>query len=399
MALIVLLLAVLTAGSAAFCLLVVVAARDYLSARANHGAVGEVPGPGSGAEPISILKPLSGLDEGLEDNLRSFFLQDYPDFEILFAVRDAGDPAAGLVAKLQAEFPSVPSRLIVTGQPPYPNAKVYSLHRMVSESQRDLIVMSDSDVRVTPGMLKQIAGEFRDPNLGLATCPYRAVPGRSIWSRLEAVGLNTEFLAGILTARLIEGVKFGVGPTMALRRKALTRIGGMERVKDYLAEDFMLGKLIAEAGHGTILSSYVIEHRIGSQNWRANFDHRLRWVRSTRRSRPTGYAGQVFTYPLPLALLLVAADPSWLPALPAVLVVRFLAARAVAYQTLKDDVTSKAWYLVPIQDILSFGFWIAGFFGNYVTWRGRAYRLLPDGRFEAVGSPEAEEPVDTVAGR
>jgi len=397
MALVVLLLAVLTVGAAVYSLLVVVAVWDYLGARRPKLPAGQAVGQASRPAipaPISILKPLAGLDEGLEENLRSFFRQDYPNFEILFAVRDAADPAVALVTKLRSEFPDIPSQLIVTGEPPYPNSKVYSLHRMVAESHHDLIVMSDSDVRVTPGMLQAIAAEFQDPILGLATCPYRAVPGMSIWSRLEAIGLNTEFLAGILVARIVEGVKFGVGPAMAVQRKALARIGGMERLKDYLAEDFMLGKLIAESGYRTILSSYVIEHRIGSESLRANFEHRLRWVRSTRRSRPSGYAGQVFTYPIPLALLLTAADPAWWPALAVAAALRAWAAWTVARQTLDDRLTGMFWCLLPVQDVLSFAFWIAGFFGNHVTWRGRTYLLHADGRFEAVASPQA---VNTTA--
>src|SRR5581483_8979322 len=139
------------------------------------------------------------------------------------------------------------------------NAKVFSLDRMLSEARYDLLVMSDSDIRVTPEMLLVIAAEFQDESVGLATCPYRAVPGWSFWSTLEAIGLNTEFLGGILVARMLEGMKFAVGPTIAARRRTLSRIGAFDSVKDYLAEDFVMGKLAAEAGEGVILSSYVIE--------------------------------------------------------------------------------------------------------------------------------------------
>ncbi|HXG33435.1 MAG TPA: glycosyltransferase, partial [Bryobacteraceae bacterium] len=247
-------LAVIAAGSIVYALLVVAAVRCYRAVRAPE--LRDTP-------PVSVLKPLSGADDGLEENLRSFFEQDYPAFEILFAVRTPDDPAAALVERLQSEYPGVPSRLIVTGEPPYPNAKVFSLERMLEQARYDLVVMSDSDIRVEARMLRTLAAEFQDPRVGLATCPYRAVPGSSFWSRLEALGLNTEFLAGVLAARLLEGMKFAVGPTIAARRSTLERIGGLERVKDYLAEDFMLGRLAAAAGVGVILSSYVIEHRIG----------------------------------------------------------------------------------------------------------------------------------------
>ena len=162
-----------------------------------------------------------------------------------------------MVERLQAQYPAVPSRLIVTGEPPYPNAKVYSLDRMLEAARHDLVVMADSDIRVTPDMLSTIAAEFADEKLGMATCPYRAVPGRSFWSTLEAIGLNTEFLGGVLVARMLDGMKFALGPTIAARRATLGAIGGFDAVKDYLAEDFVMGKLAAERGVGVILSSYV----------------------------------------------------------------------------------------------------------------------------------------------
>ena len=221
-------------------------------------------------EPISILKPLSGLDLGLESNLRTFFEQDYPAYEILFAVRSQDDPAIPVVESLRREYQRVPSRLMVTGDSPYPNAKVYSLELMLAAAANDLVVMSDSDIRVTPNLLKTVAAEFQDAGLGVATCPYRAVAGPSFWSRLEAIGMNTDFAAGILVARMLEGMKFAVGPTIAARRRVLHAIGGFDRLKDYLAEDFVMGKFAADAGHGVILSSYVIEHHIGSTDLRHN---------------------------------------------------------------------------------------------------------------------------------
>ena len=211
--------------------------------------------------PISILKPLAGIDDGLEENLRTFFEQEYADFEILFAVRSEDDPAIAVAERLRARYPGVPSRLIVTGEPPYPNAKVYSLDRMLAAARHDLLVMSDSDIRVTPDMLATIAAEFQDAKLGLATCPYRAVPGRSFWNTLEAVGLNTEFIGGVLVARMLDGMKFALGPTIAARRATLEGIGGFDAVKDFLAEDFVMGNLAAARGDGVILSSYVIEHQ------------------------------------------------------------------------------------------------------------------------------------------
>ena len=362
-------------GALVYCVLTVIAALRYLSVR---------PPALVSAVPISILKPLAGIDDGLEENLRSFFVQAYPDFEILFAVRSPEDPAIAVAERLRAQYPNVPSRLIVTGEPPSPTAKVYSLSLMLEAARHDLLVMSDSDIHVAPAMLRVIAAEFQDPHLGLATCPYRAVPGPSFWTRLEAIGLNTEFLGGVLVARMLDGMKFALGPTIAARRATLTGIGGFDAVKDFLAEDFVMGNLAAARGDGVILSSYVIEHHIGTQSLLANLKHRLRWNRSTRRSRPAGYVGQLFTNPLPLALLLYAAQPAWWPVAALTLILRAAAAIATAGIVLRDPLTARLFLLLPLQDVLSFMMWLAGFFGNTIVWRGRKYYLQADGRFNPV---------------
>jgi len=360
----------LLAGSLAYSLLVIVAVRRYRRGRRAESRA---------FEPVSILKPLAGLDLGLERNLRTFFEQDYPDFEILFAVRDADDAAVEVVERLRREYAAVPSRLLVTGEPPYPNAKVFSLDRMFAAAGHDLVVMSDSDIRVGPAFLRTVAAEFQDPALGVATCPYRAVAGPGLWSRLEATGMNTDFLAGILVARMVEGMKFAVGPTIVARRSALDSIGGLDRLKDFLAEDFALGKFAAEAGQGVNLSSYVVEHHIGNQDLAHNARHRLRWARSTRRSRRAGYIGQLLTMPLPLAIMVFAVDPAWWPVLPLTFAIRAAAAWSVAQGVLGAQLN---WVLLPMEDVAAFCFWVAGFFGNTITWRGRNYRLESDGRFE-----------------
>jgi ceramide glucosyltransferase len=365
-------LLILLASTGMFSLLSIVAALRYLSVRPR--VAGDPP-------PISILKPLAGLDPGLESNLRTFFEQDYSTFEILFAVRDAEDPAAAVVEKLRAEYSRVASRLLIAGEAPYSNAKVYSLDRMLAAAANDLVVMSDSDTRVTPVLLRRIAAEFEDRKVGVATCPYRAIAGASFWSKLEAIGMNTDFMAGILVARMILGMQFAVGPTIAARRSVLESIGGFDRLKNYLAEDFVMGKFAAEAGHAVLLSSYVIEHHIGSTSWRHNSAHRLRWVRSTRRSRPLGYMGQLLTMATPVALLSCAIAPRlWLAAL-SVMVMRGVAAYVVAARVLQTRIN---WALLPVEDLLAFCFWIAGFFGDTIVWRGRRYRVFADGKFEQV---------------
>jgi len=369
------LLLAVVAGSLVYCVLTVIAA-------GNYGAVR--PQPPEDWPPISVLKPLAGVDLDLEENLRTFFEQRYPRYELLFAVRAADDPAVAVAEHLRAAFPAVPSRLIVTGEPPYPNAKVYSLDCMFAAASYDLLVMADSDVRVTPELLATLAAEFQEEKVGLLTCPYRAVPGPGFWSRLEAIGLNTEFLSGVLVARLLEGMRFALGPTIAARRQTLVDIGAFHALREYLAEDFVMGQRAAELGWRVLLSSYVIEHHIGGQPFAANMRHRLRWNRSTRRSRPWGYVGQLFTNPLPPALLFVAAVPVWWPVLVVTAAFRALAAWSAAGRVLRDPLLRQYWWLVPLQDLASMTLWLAGFFGTTILWRGRKYQLLRDGRFRLV---------------
>lgn len=333
---------------------------------------------------ISILKPLSGADAELEKNLRSYFEQDYHGFELLFAVRTRADVAGELVERLRIEYPNVPAKLIVTGEPPYPHDKVFKLQRMLDLARFELVVMSDSDVRVGRDFCRSISAEFNTGDVSLLTCPYRAIAGRGWWSRLEAINMNTDFHSGLFTAVMLEGTKFAVGPTIAARKSMLQAIGGVERVKDYLSsEDFMLGQIAAEAGFHVGMSSYVVEHRIGSEPWRQNFSHRLRWARTTRRSRPWGYIGQFFTYPAAALLCICFAWPEW-----RLLAVITTLLRLVQAWTVSDVVLGAPvpWLLLPFQDLLSFAFWVAGFFGKTIDWRGHRYVLNRDGTLQMAAS-------------
>jgi ceramide glucosyltransferase len=365
-------LSVLLTGSLVVCVLVMLAVRSYLRV---------VPPAPEARPPISILKPLCGDEDGLEENLRSFFAQDYPEFEIIFGVHLPDDPAAAVASRTIAEYAGrVSARLVVVGESPIPNAKAYSLNRLVREARHDLLVMSDSDVRSAPDLLARLAREFQPQGVGLVTCPYLAVPGASLWSRLEAVGLNTELLAGAMVARMVEGMRFALGPTLAVRRSVLDEMGGFGYLQEFLAEDFVMGQRAAELGHEVVFSSAIIEHHIGSQSMMRNLGHRLRWARSTRRSRPAGYWGQLFTYPLPLALLLVAAWPHAWPLLLLTAALRTGAALATAEFVLHDPLLRRQWWLLPVQDILGFLVWLGGFVGDTVVWRDRKCTVLRDGR-------------------
>jgi ceramide glucosyltransferase len=364
-------LALLVAGSAVFTLLAIVAAEHYRSVKPSSLSPGERP-------TLSILKPLHGLDEGLEENLRSFFAQDYPAFEILFAVESEEDRAAPVARRLIAEHPEIPARLIICGASPLPNAKVHSLRGMLAEAGHELIVMADSDVRVTPEFLGVVAAEMSGPNVALVTCPYRAVAGKSFWSRLEAIGLNTEFIAGVLVARMLGGMDFALGPTIVTRKAHLEEIGGLAELQQYLAEDFVMGNRLAQRGRQVVLSSCTVEHRIGSQTLGPNLSHRLRWNRSTRRSRPAGYAGQLFTHPLPLALALALWSPGWWPLAIGAIGLWYTA----AWRTSKAIQASISYIGLPVQDLLSFAMWTAGFFGREITWRTRRFTIDRLGRFQ-----------------
>ncbi len=360
----------LLAGSLVYCVLAVAAAVSLL--RRCVPPLHSAPG-------ISVLKPLRGLDEGLADNLRSYLAQDYPgEYEVLFGVDEPDDPARAVAEQVSRGFTN--ARVLVTGAGTYTNPKDYSLEQLAKCARHDLWVLADSDVRVTPGFLSAVAAEFQDPRLGLETCPYRAVPGSSFWSRLEAIGMNTEFIPGVMVARLVEGMNFAVGPTIVTRRAVIGAIGGFRAVADYYIDDFLLGRYAHEKGWKVELSRYVIEHHIGTQRFRANARHRIMWLRGSRRSRPSGYFGQVFTYPIPLALLAWAALPAWWPAVAAAFALRYAAAIAVAGAVLRDPLTARRLWLVPIEDLLSFVFYVIAFFGKRIRWRGRSMVILKDGR-------------------
>ena len=341
---------------------------------------------------FSVLKPLAGAEPGLSGNLESFFRLECPDHELLFAAREDSDPALVLARSLGARHSGKRTRAISVGEPPCANAKVHSLAQMTRIASGDVLVISDSDILAKPTLLRDLASEFQDESVGVVTCPYRAEPGRSLWSRLEGLGMNTEFWSGVLVAQMLAPMDFAVGPTMAVRRSCLESIGGWDAFGDYLAEDFQIGRRARQAGFDVRLSTHVVAHRIGSATLAANFAHRLRWRRSTRRSRPAGYWGELLANPLPWTLVLLPAASwagwSWW-VFGACLALRFAAAVAVGRVVLGDRLVIRRWWLVPIQDLLSLAMWFAGLFGRRIAWRDREYELTRDGRMRRVGVSRA----------
>lgn len=373
----------------AYYVLVLLAVRGFLKRQRNRDR------PAGACVSFSVLKPLAGAEQGLAENLGSFFDLDYPDFELLFAAQQADDPALELARSLAARHPDVRSVQIAVGAPPCPNAKVHSLAAMARAASGDILLVSDSDILADRSLLRDLATEFGRASVGVVTCPYRAIPGASVWSRLEGLGMNTEFWGGVLTAQYLRPMDFAVGPTMAVRRTCLEAIGSWDALNDFLAEDFQVGRRARQEGFDVILGTHVVTHRIGSESLASNFAHRLRWRRSTRRSRPAGYWGEVFANPLPWAAALLPAA-SWAGwawwVLGTCVALRAASAVAVGRIVLGDSLVVRRWWLVPVQDVLSLGVWCAGFFGKRVAWRDRVYELTRDGRMRRIDDTETRDP-------
>jgi len=373
-------LLVLLAGSIIYCVLAVIGAARYRASGAPRLAT---------LPPLSLLRPLSGAADNTEAGLRSVFEQDYPDFEVLLSVHELSDPAVPIARRLMNEYPHIPSRLIVAGASPFPNAKVWSLRALLSEARHETLVMSDSDIRLARRSFRRIVSELEQPGVGLVTCPYRAASGPRFWARLEALGLNTGFLAGVLTARLMTGMDFAIGCTVATRKSDLARIGGLKRLQSYLAEDFAMGSLMRKAGCRVILSRCIIEHYIGNEGLLASWRHRVRWARSSRRSRPLGYLGELFTHTTAIALALwLVAPAAWGLCLIG-LVFRWGTEWTAGIWVLDDPLVEKYWWLSPFEGVASFAVWVAGFFGNTIDWRGRRLIVAKDGSFKGADGDAA----------
>jgi ceramide glucosyltransferase len=381
------LLAAATVGSMVYCGIALYGAVRFIRARRRMTLETVLQ---AYTPPVALVKPLYGLDRELEENLRSFCLQDYPSYEILFAVRQLSDPAVGVVRRLQESFPLIPMRLLALGEPTYLNAKVHGLEAMTEAAAHAILVITDSDVRVAPDYLRSVVAPLTGENVGMVTCISRGAAGRSLWSRLEALSMNTHFVPGILTAWVLIGVEFSLGPTMVVRKSDVEKIGGMKILADYLADDFVLGEKIAQTGRKVALAGAVPDHLVCNESLAASLRHRLRWERSSRRSRPAGYVGQLFMHTLPLGLLAWAAAPAGSLLGPA-LVIGALGTRAmlgwVTCRGVLRDFSGhgdyrRDWWLLPLQDLLSFGIWCWAFFGREIEWRGARFRVLRGGRLE-----------------
>src|SRR5579884_2930154 len=253
--------------------------------------------------PVSILKPLHGAEPRLRENLESLFVQDYPAYEVLFEMDHEDDGALPIARRVCEEHPSIPSRILITGEPPWPNPPAYSFARMAAVAHHDFLITSDSDVFVAPDYLKSVTAPLLEENTGMVTCLYRGYNGGGFWSLMDAVGMSVEMTAGVLSANLLEGMKFGLGPTIAVRREALQAMGGYESLGDYFSNDFVIGNRIAERGYTVVLSRHVIDHVVPPMTFGTMWRRQVRWATGTKHSRPRGHFGTVFTYAAPYGLI------------------------------------------------------------------------------------------------
>lgn len=344
--------------------------------------------------PVSLLKPLHGTEPGLEAHLATFFQQKYPIYEILFCARQPDD--AGLVAarKVAARFPNVPVQFLSSGEPTVPNAKILSLEKMAEAAKYDLLIISDSDVRVDSNYVHDVIAPFADAAVGAVTCLYRGVAGQGgLWSRIEAAAMSVEMSAGVLVADMLEGMKFALGPTMAIRRSCLNEIGGFLPMGDYCADDFLLGNWVAERGHMVVLSQHVIDHVVLHADFWPSMQHQARWMKSTRFSRPKGHLGTALTFSVPFGVLTVLAlcglRPShWLAWASAALLwsvgTRMVLAFAVSHYVVREKSLWQSVLLYPVRDLLGLLFWLASYSSRKVIWRNEIYLLETAGRMRRV---------------
>jgi ceramide glucosyltransferase len=374
--------------STGFAAMVLVAVPQYL--RERRVALAQMQTRPGFAPPVTLLKPLHGAEPGLEADLETFFRQDYPLYEILFCARSAEDAGLETARRVAARSPHIQAKFLSTGEPDYINAKAASMELMEAASAYEILVISDSDVRVTPDYLRAVALPFADPAVGAITCPYRgfAVEG-GLWARLEAVGMSVEMTSGVLAARLMEGMQFVLGPTMAFRRDVIRRMGGFRVTADYCADDFVLGNETFKLGEKVVLSHHAIDHMVINSNFADSMKHQVRWMKSTRFSRPAGHFGTALTFSIPFGLLAFAAAASlghlcWGLALLAWSIATRLALSIAVGRAVVGD---QSWFalliLYPIRDLMGFCFWVASYWGSRIIWRGRVFELLPGGKMRA----------------
>jgi len=363
---------VIAVAGMGYFLAAIVAARIFIAVR-------RAPIPAF-APGVSVLKSLKGLDPGMLEAFRSHCRQNYAgDVELLFGVSSLDDPAAAAVEELQREFPTLSIHLVACPERLGTNGKVSTLTQLAPHARYEFLLINDSDIIVSPRYLERVMALFAEPQVGMVTALYRGRAHETLASRLEALGIATDFQAGVLLSKLLEGgLHYGLGSTLAVRRAALDKIGGLVSLVDHLADDYELGARIDRAGYRVVLSAEVVETAIPAYRWRGFVDHQLRWARTVRDARPGGYAGLLFTHGLASALLNVLASglspvSLWLLGLSFFL--RLALAMTVGAEVLGDHQVLPSLWLLPLRDVVAMGVWIAGFAGDTIVWRGQHFQL------------------------
>jgi len=356
--------------------------KGEISARNGARATQEIP--------VSVLKPLKGTDPNMYASFRSHCLQNYREYEVIFGVNNPTDPAVEIVERVKREFPELPVRLILCSRHVGANTKVGNLAQMLRAARHEVIVVNDSDIRVAPDYLRRVTAPLSHPEIGLVTCLYRGIANQTLGSRLESLGISTDFAAGVLVARQLEGIKFGLGSTLAFRRRDLEAIGSFEALVDYLADDYELGARLAQQGWKVELSDAAVETFLPQYSISGFLSHQLRWARTIRDSRFWGYVGLGLTFGLPWAALALAlSGGAWwawsLLGLTAAM--RFAVAWKVGWSVLQDRQVLWLLHLLPLRDLAAFFVWVASFAGHTVHWRGEVFRLRK-GKLVRAGMPD-----------
>lgn len=341
------------------------------------------PDASAGTLPVTVFKPLCGAEPGLYESLRGFFQLDYPSYQLIFGVRHAGDPALDVVTRLQAEFPAVDVCVVDDPRVHGRNLKVSNLLNMAAKARHDTWVISDSDIRVAPDYVQRMTAALADPNVGAVTALYASSPlSDTIAGALAALHVDDWFLPSVLVARALGKTDFCLGSTMAVRRDTLRAIGGFEALKDYLADDYMLGLLLGRAGYRVALAPDIVRTTVTETTFAELFAHELRWARTIKSVEPLSFVFSCLMNTISVAfiaaVLLVAAGQGWSVALLTVtLAVMFRLGLHAAVGGRLERTDRKMW-LVPLRDLISFAIWARSFIGRSVAWRGQ--KLTVDGR-------------------
>ena len=337
------------------------------------------------APAVSLLKSLKGLDPHMYEAFRSHCWFDYREYELLFGAADPNEPALALVARQQREFPQRAIRVVLTPKSLGLNGKVSTLAQMIPEARFEHILINDSDIVAPPDYLRRVMCRLVDERVGMVTSLYRGLAGSTFASRMEALGLSTDFMGGVLVAREMEGgVRFALGATMATRKSVLREIGGLEALVDYLGDDYELGARTAAAGYTVELADVVVETALPDYTLGQFWAHQMRWARNVRDRRPSQYFGLIVTFGLAWGMLGVLAAPhawwSW-AGLAIIAGARFFAAVVVGRGVLGDLHVLRDLWLIPLRDLTALAVWFASFAEDEIEWRGMKFRVR-DGKLE-----------------